>query len=180
MKVLGLGAAALVLAPLAFVSSANAAPFYVKASVGQTAGAAVSGVDLSDDMVYGGALGTSVGPFRIEAGADHIATKFASIVDASAWDYSATAYLDLPLGDHASLFAGAGLDHINGSAKTPFGSFDASGNGHHFSGGLAYRFAPGVIGEAQYRRISADLDGGSFGSVNIDVDTVTAGLRLAL
>lgn len=170
--------AALTAGAAIFTCPANAGEWYGTVKVGQTQ-SSVEGIDLNDGLAYGAALGTSVGPVRVEVGADHLAGDFGNVIDASAWDYSATAYLDLNVGANSSVFAGAGADYIDGSASFGYGSIDASGTGYHWALGAAHRFAAGVVGEVQYRQINADLDTG-YGSVNLDAQEITAGLRFAL
>lgn len=161
-----------------FTCPANAEGWYGVARVGQTQ-SSVEGIDLSDGLAYGAAIGHSVGPFRVEAGVDHLAGDFGNVINADAWDYNASAFLDLNVGANSSVFVGAGADYIDGSASFGYGSIDASGTGYHWALGAAHRFSAGVVGEVQYRQINADLDTG-YGSVNLDAQEITAGLRFSL
>lgn len=173
-----LGASGVIMA-FAMAQTASAAPFYAKVSVGETSNAAVEGIDLNDGFAYGGAVGTSVGPVRVEAGVDHLSGDIGSFVDVDAWDYSVTGYLDLPITENTGVFAGAGLDYIDASANLGFTSIDGEGNGWHWTVGAAHRFAPGLIGEVAYRSTSADLDT-DFGSLEAEYSTVSLGLRVSL
>lgn len=162
-----------------FTSPANAAPLYLKVAAGQTENASVSGIDLNGDLAYEGDVGTSVGPIRAEVGVGHVSGSFGSFADVSAWDLKATGYLDLPLSDNSGVFVGAGVDHIEGEANVYGSSINASGNGWHYSVGVAHRFSPGLIGEVAFTRTTADLDS-DYGSFNADFDTVMAGVRASL
>jgi opacity protein-like surface antigen len=174
--------ASALLLPMAIAPDADARAWYVKASVGQTAEADVSGLTLDDGFVYGAGLGTSVGPVRVEAGVNRLSGEadFGFVaIDTAALDYHATGYLDLPVGDNASVFVGAGVDYIQGEASIFGGSIDAEGDGYHYAFGGAYRLSQGVIVEGQFREISADLDT-DFGAVDLSASEITVGLRLAL
>ena len=163
------------------VQPAHAAPLYVAGHVGQTTNVGVSGINLSDGPAYGGAIGTAVGPVRVEAGVDRLSANFAGVLQAHALVYSASAFLDLPVGARASVFGGGGVDSISASADSPYGSgLSASGYGYHFGGGAAYRLNDSVIIEAQWRRLkSSNLS--IYGSnVDLTADTVTVGARLSL
>lgn len=180
-RVLQAGAALVALSAMnAWATQADAA-IYGKVSLGQSGGE-IEGVTLDDGTAYGAALGTSLGPVRVEAGVDHISgsINFGPTISAEALDYHATAYLDLPVGEHASLFAGAGLDYVDGQASFFGTDIEASGDGWHWAAGGAYRLNDRMIAEAQYRHVSADLDADFVGAVNLDADVVTLGLRLAL
>ena len=172
------GAAALV-AGNAWAVEADARPLYVKASVGQTE-AEVNGFSLSEGAAYGAALGAAVGPVRVEAGVDRLSGDFQTFLEADALDYHASAFLDLPIGDKAALFAGAGVDYIDGQANVFGTEIDASGDGYHWAIGGAYRFSENVIGEVQFRQVSATLDADFIGDVDLDANVVTFGLRMAL
>lgn len=168
------------LAPCA-ISEVNAAPLYGKVSVG-TSEAEVSGFALDEGLSYGAALGSSIGPVRVEAGVDRLSGSFdlfGPSIDAGALDYRATAFLDLPVGEHASVFAGAGVDYIDAEASAFGTDIDADGTGWHWAVGGAYRLSDNLIAEAQFRRVSADLET-DFGDVDLEADQVTFGLRFAL
>lgn len=167
------------LAANAIASKADAAEWYGAVKVGQTQ-SSVEGIDLTDELAYGAAIGTSVGPVRVEAGVDHLAGSFANIVNADAFDYNATAYLDLPVGHNSSVFVGGGVDYIDGSASIYGSSIDASGEGYHWAVGAAHRFAPGVIGEVQWRQTTANLNTDFADGVDLDATEITAGLRFTL
>lgn len=170
-------AAAALLAPC-LISNAAADEWYGKVSVGQSE-ADVSGLTLDEGLAYGAALGTSVGPVRVEAGVSRLSGDFAGMFSADALDYRATAYLDLPVGANASVFGGAGLDYIDGEGSIYGSSIDASGEGWHWAVGGAYRLNDRMIAEVQYRQIAADLDT-DFGGVDLEANEMTVGFRLAL
>ena len=173
-------ACAALIAGNAWDARADAAT-YAKVSVGQT-DAEVSGINLSDGDAYGAALGTNLGPVRVELGADHLAgaINFGPTIEATAIDYSATAYLDLPIGDNAKFFAGAGLDYIDGEASFFGTDIDASGDGWHWAVGGSYRLSADLTAEAQFRQVSATLDADFLGNVDLDANVVSLGLRMAL
>lgn len=155
---------------------------YGKISVGQT-DAEIEGIDLSDGAAYGAAIGTNFGPVRVEAGVDHLSGSFNAFgpeVEATALDYHATAYLDLPVGDNAKAFAGVGLDYIEGQASFFGTDIDASGDGWHWAAGASYRLSETITAEAQFRQVSANLDADFLGDVDLDASEVTLGLRFAL
>ena len=170
--------AAALLGPVLVAPAANASDWYGRVSIGES-DAEISGVGLSSGTSYGAAVGTSIGPVRVEGGVSHISGDLAGIVEAEALVVSGTAYLDLQLGERASLFGGAGLDYVDGSAEVFGSSIEASGDGYHYVLGGAYRLTDNIIGEVSYRHTEADLDS-DFGSVDLEADVVSVGLRLAL
>lgn len=163
---------AVVAAALAFalISSPAHADVYVKAEVGITADTQVDtsfgSIELGDDVTFGGYVGTSVGPFRVEAGVSHIsgnADFFGIGLDASANDFNATAYLDTASG----FYVGGGVDYVVGEASVGgFTSADFSGYGWHASGGYAFSAAGGIVElQGTYRQIDlgdVDLSGPAF------------------
>ena len=166
----------------ALATSADAGEWYGALRVGQSqtdVGANGSSVSFDEGLSYGGAVGTSVGPVRVEAGVNRLSGDFATVVDADALDWNATAYLDLPIGDNASVYAGAGLDYVDGSASIYGYDIDASGEGYHLSVGAAYRLNSNMIGEIQYTQINAELDT-DFGGVDLDASNISIGVRFAL
>ena len=173
---IGLGVAALALVGIA---PAHASELYGAVRAGQTSNTSVEGIDLNDGFAYGGAIGGAVGPVRVEVAADHLSGDFAGVVDASAWDYSASAILDLPISHDAAVFGGVGVDYVSAEAHVPFGSMDASGKGWSYQAGVSHRFANGVMGEVRYKHTTASLDVGG-GSADLDTDLVSAGLRFTL
>lgn len=165
------------LGPL-LATPAHADGWYVKASVGQS-GADVGPVTLNDGFAYDLAAGTAVGPVRVEGGVARLSGDLAGALQANALDYHANAYLDLPVGDNASVFGGVGLDYIDGEANFGFGSIDASGNGWNWAVGGAYRLNDRMIAEVQYRDVTADLDT-PFGGADLDAQVATIGVRMRL
>lgn len=183
MKSVQIGAALVALVGMnAIATSADAGEWYGAVRVGQSqadVSASGSSVSFDEGLSYGGAIGTSVGPVRVEAGVNRLSGDFATVVDADALDWNATAYLDLPVGDNASVYAGAGLDYVDGSASIYGYDIDASGDGYHWTVGAAYRLSERMIGEVQYTNITADLDT-DFGGVDLDASNISIGVRLAL
>lgn len=181
MNQVHIGAAFASLAAILAVQPAHASPFYLSAHAGQSTNVAVSGINLGDDATYGGAVGTVVGPFRVEAGVDRLSANFAGVIQAHALDYNATAYLDLPLSSATSVFAGGGVDYLNAEAQSPYGSgMSASGYGYHYALGVAHRLTDHVIGQVEWRRIKSSNLSISGSDVDLTADTVTAGVRVAL
>lgn len=166
----------------ALATNADAGEWYGAVRLGQSqadVSAGGSTISFDEGLSYGAAVGTSVGPVRVEAGVNRLSGDFAGVVNADALDWNATAYLDLPVGDNASVYAGAGLDFIDGSASIYGYDIDASGEGYHFSVGAAYRLSANMIGEVQYTQITADLDT-DFGGVDLDASNISVGVRFAL
>lgn len=176
----GVAVAAIAIAGLAS-GQANAA-VYAKVEAGTTANAAVNGINLDDDSVYGGELGMGVGPIRVEAGVDRINASLAGgAVQAHANDWNATAYFDLPLSSKSGVFAGAGVDYVQAEAHTPFGGgISGEGKGWHVTAGLARRMGDGLIMEVAAKHVDCDLDFGGSSTVNATADTFTIGARFSL
>jgi opacity protein-like surface antigen len=179
MNSLKIGAAMVALVGMnTIAATADAGEWYGAVRVGQSQ-ADVSGISFEEGLSYGGAVGTSVGPVRVEAGVNRLSGDFAGVVNADALDWNATAYLDLPVGDNASVYAGAGLDYVDGSASIYGYDIDASGDGYHWTIGAAYRLNANMIGEVQYTSTTADLDT-DFGGVDLDASNISVGVRFAL
>ncbi len=163
-----------------FAGNAAALDLYAKASVGTATNVEASGVSLDGGLAFEGALGADLGLVRIEGNVSRIdADAFAGAIDASAWTYGGTAYLDIPLGERATLFGGAGLDYVDAEADFGYGSLGADGWGHHLTAGVGYRLGSNTTVEVSYRRLSAELDS-DYGDIDVDADTVMAGVRVKL
>lgn len=166
---------------LASVASADAAPLYLKAEVGTTYNAGVDApgldVDLADGAVYGAAVGTAIGPFRVEAGVRNLnGEAFLGAVDVEALDINATAYLDFNINDRSSVFVGAGADYIDAEAELlSLVNFREDGYGWHVAAGYGRRVSEGVIVEAEARYLEADLNTVDFTGATF---TVAARFRL--
>jgi opacity protein-like surface antigen len=167
------------LAPAALAGNAEARDWYVKATIGQ-AEPAIESFELDEGLTYGAALGTSVGPVRVEGGVTRLDTGFAGVIDADALNYTLTGYLDLPVGENASVYGGVGLNYITADASIFGSGIDASGDGWHYAAGFAYRLNERMIGEFQYRHTDASLDADFIGDIDVETDEVSVGLRLAL
>lgn len=182
MKTFHLGAGLLALvAGSALSTTADARPFYAKVSVGETTNTDVSGFSLSDGDAYGVAVGSTLGPLRVEAGVDRLeaSVNLGQTITANALDYHATGYFDLPVGDKASVFAGAGVDYVDAEANFFGSSLNADGQGWHYALGGAYRLNDRMIGEVQFRHIEADMSS-DYGDFDLAADEISVGLRLAL
>lgn len=142
---------------LGIATPASADPFYVKASAGVSLNTEVEGFSLEDNAVYGVAVGTAVGPVRVEVGADRINTGIMGL-EANVNDFSATAYLDLPITENTGVFVGAGLDYLQAEASYYGYEFDQDGQGWHATAGVATRLSDRVIGEVAIRYLDADFD----------------------
>lgn len=166
----------------AMAAPADASAWYGSARVGVSEIDA-AGVPFDDGLTYGAAVGTTAFDiFRVEAGVDRLTGELdlgGFSIDADALVYSATAYIDLPVGDNASVFAGVGVDYVDAEASFFGSSIDANGNGWHWAAGGAYRFSERVIVEAQVREISADLSS-PFGDIDSKTLATTLGFRLEL
>lgn len=169
------------LAPAAFAGDADARAWYVRAGVGTTVNADVSGFELDGQEALRGAVGTAVGPLRVEAGVDRVSAEanIGIAIPADAIDYNATAYLDLPVGDNASVFFGGGLDYVEAEASFFGSTIEGSGDGWHYAAGVAYRLNERMIADVEYRHVEADLDFGG-GSADVSADTVMGSIRLKL
>ena len=176
---IGIGIVAAVLLGFAFVScgNASAAPLYVKAEVGTTADTQVDtgfgSIEFTDGPVIGAYAGTAVGPVRVEAGIAHLSGDvnfFGLVVDGSANDYNATAYLDTSSG----FYVGAGVDYIQAEASIGPFSIEQSGYGYHVSGGYAFAAVGGIV-EVQATYLEASLD-----DVDLSGPRFTVGYRHAL
>lgn len=77
------------------------------------------------------------------------------------------------------MFAGGGLDYIDGEASFFGNTIGASGDGYNWAVGGTYRVSENITAEAQFRRIDADLST-DFGDAGLQTDQITLGLRLAL
>ena len=181
MNQVQIGAAFASLAAIIAVQPAHASPLYLSAHAGQTTNVAVSGINLNDDAAYGGAIGSSVGPVRVEAGIDRLSANLDGVIQAHALDYSASAFFDLPLSDATSVFAGGGVDYLQAEAKVIYGgSVSASGYGYHFGGGVSHRIAEHMIAQVEWRRVKASNLSINGSDVDLTADTVTAGVRVSL
>ena len=167
--------------PLMMVPAAEAAPFYAKLSVGQTTQTEVSGFALDDGIAYGVSVGMPVGPLRVEAGVSRLSADVPLInAEAHALDYHASAFMDVSIGERASVFAGVGADYVDAQASFFGNEIDASGTGWHWAVGGAYRISERMIGEVQFRQIQADLSSDQIGALDLDASEVSIGFRLAL
>ena len=155
-------------------ANATERPWYVKAEIGASAQTEIEGIELEDGSVYGGAVGTAIGPVRVEVGARSLNVDTFG-VNLSSIDYNATAYLDLAVGESSSVFVGAGVDYVDAEASFGYGDYQTSAYGWHASAGYARRITPGVIVEGQARYTDIGFDG-------FDANTTdfTVGVRLAL
>lgn len=183
-QVLQVGAALLALgAANAWATQADASEWYGALRVGQTINTDVSGISFEDGEAYGAGLGTSIGPVRVEGGVSRLSGDLnfgGPSIQADALDYHATAYLDLPVGENASLFAGAGVDYVDAEALFFGNSIDANGTGYHWAVGGAYRLRDGLMLEARYRQIEADVDADFIGDVDLSASELTLGLRMRI
>lgn len=176
MNQLQIGAAFASLTALLAVQPAHASELYARASVGQTTNASVSGIKFDDGMSYGAGVGGAVGPVRLELGADRLSGSLASVIEGHAMAYSATGYVDLPVGA-VTLSGGAGVDYVDASVHGPYGgSYNANGYGWHWAVQGSTRVSDRVIAQVEYRHLSADL--GSPGT--LDADQITAGFRFRI
>lgn len=154
-----LTALAAAVAAIACLTPAQAqAEVYAKAQVGLTAASSLEGYAMEDNVTFGGAVGTTVGPLRIEAGIDRIGAAISG-VDFRATDYRATAYADIFGNDDGSFYVGAGLDYLAADVSSGPWSTDFTGNGWHVAAGYGHRVSSNMILEAGARYIDADFEG---------------------
>lgn len=156
---------------VALLGAAEARPFYGKLEVGVATDTSVEGTELDSGLVYGAALGSVIGPVRVEAGVSRLSADFAGL-DVNATDIHATGYLDFAVTEDTSVYGGAGVDWV--IAEAPLAGFEADGAGYHVVGGIARRVNSGLIVEAQARYVNADLDG-----TNVSSTAFTVGTRFA-
>jgi len=164
--------------PSLMIATPASAEWYAKVNVGQTFDTEVSGLNLSEDLAYGAAIGTTLGPFRLEAGAQRLnanADLGFMAINADAVNYSGSIYLDLPVTENASLFGGVGLDYMQAEASTLGYSISEEGDGWHASIGASYDLSENLVFEGQVTRLDVELD-------TFDVETwnAMAGLRFKL
>jgi hypothetical protein len=149
-----LAAAFLTLGICAPDASATERPFYIKAEIGALPDTSVEGIELEDGTVYGASVGTTVGPFRVEAGVRSL--NFDTFgINLSAVDYTATVYADIGT---TGFFVGAGADYAQAEASFGYGDYNADAYGWHVAGGYQRRIAEGVILEGQARWTELDFD----------------------
>lgn len=175
------GAAAVaVLAPLIPVNAAHAEGYYVTARIGEVTDASAEAygytIDLNGDETYGVALGTALGPVRVEASYDVQNFNLLGLISADARVISLNGYLDLPVTDRFGLFAGAGPSFVDAELSYGLGSASATGWGYNLAGGATYRLAPNLTAELRVQRtdvtLGDDLDAVSY--------TSTIGVRAAM
>lgn len=174
-----MGTSAVIMA-FGLAQTASAEGLYGVARVGTTTETSVSGISFDDGPVYNVGLGTNLGPIRAEAGVSRLSGELgAGAIQADALVYQVSAYLDLPVGDNAKVFAGGGIGYASGEASLYGFGIDASGPEYHFGGGASYRISERFVGELMWTRRSADLDT-DYGSVTLESDEVTLGIRAYL
>lgn len=155
--------------------TAHAAPLYANVHVGAATQAGISGINLDDGQVYGAAIGTAVGPLRVEAGVDRHNVSIANIINGHATVYNASAFADFRLGTQSAVYVGGGVDYGQVSAHIgPWTAARDSGFGYHAATGYSRRISDGLILDAQARYTHLDVANGAS-----DV-ALTAGLRVAL
>lgn len=174
MNFLGTLTATIIVA-LSLSNPAFANPFYGKVEAGFIVNTEVEGFELDSNSVYGAALGTTVGPVRVEAGANRLNFDVFPGVTADATNYSATAYADFQLTERSAVYVGGGVDYIQAEVNAFGTSIDTEGSGWHATAGYSRRIGNGIIADFGARYLSADLDG-----LNAEAVTATAGLRFAL
>jgi len=153
---------------------------YAAVRVGQATNTAVEGISFSDDMTYGVAVGKAVGPFRVEVGANRISGDLnygGPVISGDAMDFHASAFLDFNISERTSVYVGGGADYVNAEADIFGYTINGDGYGYNFAVGAAHRFNDHVIGEAQFRRLNADLST-DFGDVTFEGDQITLGIRV--
>ena len=158
----------------AFLPSQASAEVYAEVEAGLTAGTSVEGYNLADDLAFGGFIGTSVGPVRVEGGISRLSADTSGL-SVHANDWSGSAYLDFPLTDRTSFSLGGGVDYLQAEATAGPWSVDAEGYGYHVSASLGHRVAENVIVEATGRWLQADLD-----VADVSVPTFMIGVRFGL
>lgn len=155
---------------------ANALDFYGKVEAGVSDNITAESFDLQDGKTFGAAIGTTVGPFRVEAGASQIdAEAFGGIVSADATNYRATVYADLFNNDTRAFFIGAGVNYVDADISLGYGSVSDSGQGWHYTAGYSRRIGSGLIGEVAYTNTQVELFG-----ADVEASTFTVGLRFPL
>jgi hypothetical protein len=176
--------AAAALAPLAFAATAHASPIaYGTLRAGVATGSVSFGggsLDTQQGNSFGAALGSHLGPFRIELGADNSTADLFPGVQGNLITYSATAFLDSPIkvGD-LTPYVGLGADYSKAKVNVIFGHIESGYNsGYHWDVGASAPINDRWDIELNRRE--------HHGSVNIagaspDVETVayTIGLRRA-
>lgn len=153
--------------------------WYAAVRAGEATNTSVGSVDFSNGPAYGLAVGTKLGPVRVEVAADHAEGSLSSYIDGSMWDYNASGFLDFKIGENSAISVGGGAGYIQAKATAFGSSFDTEGTEYHGSITLSHRVASGMIAEVEFRHIEGDLDL-PYGSGDLSTDVVRAGLRVAL
>lgn len=184
MKSVQIGAALVALVGMnAVATTADASVIdYAAVRVGQATNTEVSGISFDDGLTYGAAVGKAVGPFRVELGVDRLQGDLnfgGPSIQGEALDYSATAFLDWNVGEHSSVFFGAGADYVDASASIFGYEISGDGTGYHYAAGFARRFTDNIVGEVQWRHLESELST-DIGDVDLVSDQITVGLRFSL
>lgn len=143
MKLQSLLVGAAVLAPLAFTGVANASPIAygtIRAGVAEgTVSFSGGSLDSQQGNDIGAAVGSHVGPFRVELGVDSMTADLFPGVEGNVISYSATAYLDSPIKiGPVTPFIGIGGDYRKAKANFGFGHVDSGYNtGWHWDAGAS-------------------------------------------
>lgn len=165
------------LAALVAVSTpAWAGDFYGTVRAGIVMNAEAGPIELSDGDTYGVALGTAVGPVRVEVAANHSNFDVFPGVTADFNTVSATANIDFQITPQSTVYVGAGPAWGEAEASFGFGSYSDSGIGYVIQAGYSRRLSDTIVGELQVRRTDVDLDD----SFDVSGYGVTAGLRFRL
>lgn len=176
MKTLAAVAALTALAaPAAFADDTG---LYGQLDIGKTANGDVNDFALPSGDVFGARVGQDWGMIRADVGARHISIPILSVAEASAIDYHAAVYVDLPtpISAETKAFAGIGVDYVDAEVALGSSTIDLDGDGYRLTAGLSHDFGPVTL-EAAWTRLDAGLTADGFGDVDATEDTLTLGLR---
>lgn len=181
MKVTPLYAVAAI-APLFFAANAHANPIAygtIRAGVAEgTVSFSGGSFDSQQGQDIGAAVGSHLGPFRVELGVDSATADLFPGVQGNVVSYSATAYLDSPVKiGPVTPFIGLGGDYRKAKANFGFGHVDSGYNtGWHWDAGAAAPINENWDIEVMRRESHGSID---IGGASPDVETTAwmLGLR---
>lgn len=164
------------IAAIAAMTSVASAEIYGTVRAGIVMNAEAGPFDLADGDTYGAAIGTGIGPFRVEVAANHTNFDVFPGVTADFNSVSATANLDFQVTERSTVYVGAGPAWGEAEINYGFGSANDSGIGYVIQAGYSRRLSDTMIGEIQVRHTDVDLDD----SFDVSGLGVTAGVRFRL
>lgn len=162
------------------ISNASAGEFYGALRVGNVADIDVDGIGADGESSYGAAIGYDFGLVRTEGFAQRMEAGFlGGIVDANAWAYGATAFVDWDVTENFTLSAGAGGHWMDADVNLGgITATDGAGFGYQFAGAATWQISDRLALEGmltEYHNGEMEF----FGAWTPEVETrvATLGLR---